>query len=73
MRFIAVSVASIAAVAVAGVLTLGAAHAVPKVGEPGIGATVELVKYKKKHHRWHHCGTYKYHKRGKCHDARNKK
>lgn len=83
MRFMAVSLASIAAVAVAGVLTLGSAQALPKMDGPGVGATTEVVKYMKKkrhyhrhyhhHHHWHTCGVYKYRHHGKCHDARKKK
>jgi hypothetical protein len=74
MRFMTLSLASLAAVAFAGVMTVGTAHAVSKPGTPAIGKTMELVKGKKKSGPGH-CGTMKYwdKKTKKCADATSKK
>jgi hypothetical protein len=85
MRFVAAGLASIAAIAIAGAITVGAAHALPRLDAPAASASAEAVHYmrghkhrhkhwRKRHHGWPgHCGTYKYWHHMKCLDARLKK
>ena len=88
MRFFKVGVASLMAVAFAGVMTVGAANAVTKPGAPAVSKSVELVKGKKHHHHHGHHHHWRHHHHGggckgaymywdkkghKCADARMKK
>jgi hypothetical protein len=75
MHFMKAGLVSVAAVAVAGVMTAGVAQAVSKLGPPSIAGTVELAKGKAKKAGPGFCGTMKYwdKKTKACADATMKK
>lgn len=77
MRFMKAGLASVAALAVAGIMTAGAAQAVSKTPAPAVSNAVELVKAKAKKAKTGpgHCGTLKYwdKKKKACADATTKK